>query len=151
MVGKSKTAGGDGRMIPLSQSATQTIQEWRGKFPDAKPSDYVFCSERYGLDGEKGYLSGASVPYSVDPTKPISSWKTAWNAARKAAGVSCRWHDMRHTFVSKMAEGQASDATIMSLAGHLSRKMMERLSFAKIAICLQNKQMKVHSTWLESM
>jgi hypothetical protein len=35
---------------------------------------------------------------------------------------------MRHTFVSKMAEGQASDATIMSLAGHLSRRMMEKYS-----------------------
>jgi hypothetical protein len=35
---------------------------------------------------------------------------------------------MRHTFVSKMAEGQASDATIMGLAGHLSRKMMEKYS-----------------------
>ncbi len=30
------------------------------------------------------------------------------------------------TFVSRMAEGQASDATIMRLAGHLSKKMMDR-------------------------
>jgi hypothetical protein len=30
-----------------------------------------------------------------------------------------------------MAEGQASDATIMALAGHLSRKMMERYSHTR--------------------
>jgi hypothetical protein len=30
-----------------------------------------------------------------------------------------------------MAEGQASDATIMSLAGHLSRKMMELYSHTR--------------------
>jgi hypothetical protein len=35
---------------------------------------------------------------------------------------------MRRTFVSKLAAGQASDATIMSLAGHLSRRMMEKYS-----------------------
>jgi integrase len=38
---------------------------------------------------------------------------------------------MRHTFVSRLAESQASDATIMSLAGHLSRKMMERYSHTR--------------------
>jgi hypothetical protein len=31
------------------------------------------------------------------------------------------------------------------------RTVDDDLSFAKMAICLQNKQMKVHSTWLESM
>jgi hypothetical protein len=30
-----------------------------------------------------------------------------------------------------LAESQASDATIMSLAGHLSRKMMERYSHTR--------------------
>jgi integrase len=70
-------------------------------------------------------------PYNTDPTKPIGSWKVAWTAARASAKVDCRWHDMRHTFVSRMAESHASDATIMSLAGHLSRKMMERYSHTR--------------------
>jgi hypothetical protein len=71
------------------------------------------------------------VPYEIQPDKPIGSWKVAWTAVRAAAKVSCRWHDMLHTFVSKMAECQASDATIMSLAGHLSRKMMEKYSHTR--------------------
>lgn len=130
-VGKSKTTGGDGRIIPLSMTATKCLQEWRMPFPDAQPGHYVFPSERYGLAGEDGYAAGKVVPYDIKPDTPIGSWKTGWNVARKAAKVSCRWHDMRHTFVSKMAEGQASDATIMSLAGHLSRKMMERYSHTR--------------------
>jgi integrase len=81
--------------------------------------------------GEEGYESGKTAPYDVKPDVPIGSWKVSWTAARAAAKVSCRWHDMRHTFVSKMAEGQASDATIMSLAGHLSRKMMEKYSHTR--------------------
>ena len=100
-------------------------------FPNAQPAHYVFPSERYGLAGENGYFTGKVVPYDIKPDTPIGSWKTEWNVARKAAKVSCRWHDMRHTFVSKMAEGQASDATIMSLAGHLSRKIMERYSHTR--------------------
>jgi integrase len=127
-VGKSKTAGGEGRIVPLSETATPCLQDWRSQFPDAHPAHYVFPSERYGLDS---FENGKCIPYEIQPDKPIGSWKVAWTAARAAAKVSCRWHDMRHTFVSKMAEGQASDATIMALAGHLSRKMMEKYSHTR--------------------
>lgn len=131
IVGKSKTVGGEGRVIPLSETAAACLKEWRSEFPEAEPAHYVFPSERYGLDGEEGYASGKVVPYEVKPTVAIGSWKVAWNNARIEAKVKCRWHDLRHTFVSRMAEGQASDATIMALAGHLSRKMMERYSHVR--------------------
>jgi integrase len=132
-VGKSKTAGGEGRVVPLSQTARACLLEWRTLYPDALPAHFIFPAERYGgvPNDEQGYMSEKCLPYSVDPTKPIGSWKVSWTAARKAAGVSCRWHDLRHSFVSRMAESQASDATIMSLAGHLSRKMMERYSHTR--------------------
>ena len=130
-VGKSKTAGGEGREIPLSATALQCLMEWRAQFPASRPDHYVFPSERYGLNGESGYLKGAIALYSVRPEVPIGSWKVAWTAARDRASVYCRWHDLRHTFVSTVAEGQASDATIMALAGHLSRKMMERYSHVR--------------------
>jgi integrase len=130
-VGKSKTAGGEGRVVPLSDTAFSVLQDWRRQFPDAAPAHYVFPTERYGLAGEDGYLEGKMKAYNTDPTKPIGSWKVAWTAARTSAKVDCRWHDMRHTFVSRMAESHASDATIMALAGHLSRKMMERYSHTR--------------------
>ena len=130
-VGKSKTSGGEGRVIPLSATAAKCLQQWRSLFPEAKPEHFVFPSERYGLLGEEGYADGVAVSYDTRPTTAIGSWKVSWTAARNAAGVQCRWHDLRHTFVSSMAEGQASDATIMALAGHLSRKMMERYSHTR--------------------
>jgi integrase len=130
-VGKSKTAGGEGRGIPLSQTALQCIKEWRSQFPDAQPAHYVFPSERYGFDGEKGHIEGRAKAYDIDVTKPIASWKTSWTLVRSEAKVDCRWHDLRHSFVSTLAESQASDATIMALAGHLSRKMMERYSHTR--------------------
>ena len=62
----------------------------------------------------------------------MQRWKVAWESARKAAGVSCRFHDLRHTFISRLAESQASDSTIMALAGHVSRAMMERYSHIRM-------------------
>jgi integrase len=57
--------------------------------------------------------------------------EVAWKMALEKANVECRWHDLRHTFVSRMAESMASDATIMALAGHLSVKMKERYSHVR--------------------
>ncbi|MGH9353456.1 MAG: site-specific integrase, partial [Terriglobia bacterium] len=42
--------------------------------------------------------------HSTDPTKAIGDWKEAWEAARKRARVSCRWHDLRHTACTRMLE-----------------------------------------------
>lgn len=44
-----------------------------------------------------------------------------------------RFHDLRHTAITKLAERQASDQTIMSIAGHVSREMLEHYSHIRIA------------------
>jgi integrase len=88
----------------------------------------VFPSEKYGLDGETGRQKGKIVQYAVDPTNHIQSFKVAWTAARKKSKVDCRWHDARHTFISTIGENAVSDRTIMALAGHVSKKMLERYS-----------------------
>ena len=119
------------RTVPLSDTAWRCIQEWRSQWPEAKPEHYLFPSEKYGLAGEEGYLHGALTRYDVRPDVPMGSWKVAWTNAKTAAGVHCRWHDLRHTFVSRIAEGQVSEATIMALAGHLSVKMKEKYSHVR--------------------
>jgi Phage integrase family len=70
--------------------------------------------------------------WQVDATQPMRRWKVAWEAARRRAKVSCRFHDHRHTFISRLAESQASDSTVMALAGHVSRAMMERYSHIRM-------------------
>jgi hypothetical protein len=48
------------------------------------------------------------------------------------AGVKgFRFHDCRHHAITELAESQASDATIMALAGHVSRKMLEHYSHVR--------------------
>jgi integrase len=69
----------------------------------------------------------------IDPSRPIKSWRSAWRRALKDAGLSIRFHDLRHTCITKVAEGQASEQTLMSIAGHLSRKMIEHYSHIRMA------------------
>ena len=99
----------------------------------------------------------------VDPTKPTKGWRTAWRTATRAVecpkcgliqrpSKSCknekckadirevksslaglRFHDLRHTAITKLAESQASDQTIMAIAGHVSRQMLEHYSHIRMA------------------
>jgi integrase len=118
-------------VVPLNQDAYSALTKWRQCFGNPLPCHSVFPSERYGLDGNDGYKQGSVTVWNLYPDKPIGSWKVAWGACRKLGGVECRLHDVRHTFVSRLAERQTSDQTVMALAGHMSRKMIERYSRAR--------------------
>ncbi len=130
-VGKSKTKGGEGRVVPLSNTALQRLKEWRSQFPDATPEHYLFPSERYGLHGSKGAFGGVVKFYDYDPETPIAGWKSSWTTCRRLSGVQCRWHDMRHTFISRLGENRVADQTLLALAGQLSRRVLERYSHAR--------------------
>ena len=69
---------------------------------------------------------GEPIVRAVELDRPMTEWKHAWETARKRAGVTYRWHDARHTFVSRLAESPyVSEQTIMALAGHVSKRMLE--------------------------
>jgi integrase len=131
IVGKSKTEGGKGREVYLSALAVQTLQTWRTQFPSVQPSHAVFPREAYGLKGKMGTFGGVVVPYRTYPDQPVSSFSTAWGTAKKAAGVFCRWHDLRHSCTSRLAAGGATDQTLQALLGWMSPKMIERYSHVR--------------------
>ena len=112
-VGHSKTEAGKGRLIPLNAAAFEALARWASRFPQAEPRHYVFpwCESR-----------------QIDPTQPTRGWRTAWRTALKRIGFHCRFHDLRVTCITKLAETQASDQTIMAIAGHSSRQMLEHYS-----------------------
>src|ERR1700720_1890515 len=68
-----------------------------------------------------------------DPAYPQKSWRSAWRSLRKTAGIGAlRFHDLRHHAITELAESQASDATIMAIAGHVSRQMLEHYSHVRL-------------------
>jgi integrase len=113
IVGRSKTDAGTGRLITLNALAFEALVRWARSFPSAGSEHYVFpwCENR-----------------QIDTTRPTKGWRTAWRNALKRAGFHCRFHDLRVTCITKLSESQASDQTIMSIAGHVSRRMLEHYS-----------------------
>jgi integrase len=125
VVPKSKTDAGTGRVIPFTRRLCAALSLWLSRFPDHGPDAYVFPRHKVGLAGNK------RVPkvWSVRPDEPIGEWKRTWERLRMAANVNYRWHDLRHTFITRLAENpNVSEETIRALAGHVSRRMLERYS-----------------------
>jgi integrase len=120
-VGKSKTDAGTGRLIPLNETALAALE--------AHAAWYV---KRFGACRPEWFVFAFGTPLPKDPTRPITSFKTAWIKVRKNAGVKGRWHDNRHTLVTELAESGAGDEVIMSIAGHVSRTMLSRYSHVRM-------------------
>jgi integrase len=96
-----------------------------------------------------------------DPTRSLRSWRRAWRGLTRAilcpscatvqepgeicANEKCaaniakilsptaglRFHDLRHQAITELSEGQASDETIMAIAGHVDRRMMSHYSHVR--------------------
>ena len=68
-----------------------------------------------------------------DPTKPMQSWRTAWRALTVDAGLpGLRFHDLRHHCITRLAEAGVPDHTLMAIAGHVSREMLEHYSHIRM-------------------
>jgi integrase len=120
-VGKSKSVAGTGRVIPLNETALAALEAhaawYTRRFGECRPEWFVFAFGK---------------PLPKDPTRPITSFKTAWTKVRQKAGVKGRWHDNRHTLVTELSESGAGDEVIMSIAGHVSRAMLSRYSHVRM-------------------
>jgi integrase len=152
VIRRSKTRAGE-RVIPLNASSYNAIMRLRERAralfgSDLQPDWYVFPS-----------AEGYSKP---DPTKPMSGWRSAWRSLTRAVtcpvcselqspAAICRnekcgedisklksstnglrFHDLRHHAITELAESQASDRTVMSIAGHVSQQMLAHYSHVRI-------------------
>ena len=146
---RSKTEAGE-RVIPLNADALSVIHrlyERAKELGDVRPEHYVFPACEAG---------------HIDPTRPQASWRTAWrrltgavtcpacgmlqNPADNCANEKCkadiktlkssiqglRFHDLRHHAITELAESAASDSTVMSIAGHVSPKMLAHYSHVRL-------------------
>jgi len=120
-VGKSKTDAGTGRVIPLNETALGALV-----------AHAAWYTRRFGECRPEWFVFAFGTPLPKDPTRPITSFKTAWSKVRKNTGVTGRWHDNRHTLVTELAESGAGDEVIMSIAGHVSRAMLSRYSHVRM-------------------
>jgi integrase len=120
-VGRSKTEAGEGRTIPLNTALLDALQqhaEW--------------YKLRFGRIEPDWSVSPFGRANRLDPTRPITTIKTAWANAEERAGVTGRLQDSRHTLITELAESGAGDQTIMDTAGHVSRQMLKHYSHIRM-------------------
>lgn len=90
--------------VPMSPEVQDVMREALRKNPE---SEYVFVNPATGepyLDLKKGFAAACSV-----------------------AGIrNLHWHDLRHTFGTRLAEAGCSEATISELMGHTDSKTTRR-------------------------
>jgi len=151
---RSKTAAGH-RGIPLNSDALAALARLRARaeaLGSSDPNHFVFpACEKQRIDPERPQKSWRSAWRSLVNESARRAGKAAETgaaargqnveeASKRAAevfinqkGQRLRFHDLRHQAITELAEAGASDATLMAVAGHLSREMMEHYSHARMA------------------
>ena len=114
---RSKTPAG-WRDPSLNAACIRALRElWSraDKLGFAEPEHYLF--PWHGRDKK------------IDPARPMEAWRTAWRSIRKAAGLDhVRFHDGRHTALTRLAEKGQADWVIQAQMGHVSPAMMKTYS-----------------------
>jgi integrase len=86
-----------------------------------------------GIEGPTFYVFPACEHSHIDATRPQKTWRTSWRALTRAAGLKgLRFHDLRHQCITELLETGAPEAAVLSIAGHVSRKMMEHYSHIRM-------------------
>ena len=103
-----ETKNGESRTIPIGEPLLMLLQ----KTKKDTTSEFVFITP------------------NGNPYTSLTSWKSAWSTALKDSGIEkCRFHDLRHTFISNLIVGEKEDfATVMALSGHKDISMLKRYS-----------------------
>jgi integrase len=131
---KSKTAAGE-RIIPMTQEAHAILLRLYRRaelFGQVESSHYIFAGFRLVARFDGNQIEETRIS-QFDPTKPTTGWRTAWRKLTKQAGLpGLRFHDLRHHAITELAESGASEQTIMAIAGHVSRRMLERYSHVRL-------------------
>jgi integrase len=87
---------GKSRHVPLNPEAVQVLERWQRQQPEGR----LF---------------------------PVKDFKTAWNGLMDASKITLfRWHDLRHTFASKLVMAGVDLNTVRELLGHADLQMTLR-------------------------
>jgi integrase len=128
---RTKTDAGC-RIIPLNDVAVWAVKKLLERatlLKAEKPEHYLFPGFSYRHTQENREVKGSG----YDPTKPMVSWRSSWRNLTKSAGLpGLRFHDLRHHSITKLAEAGVAEQTLMAIAGHVSKEMLEHYSHIRL-------------------
>jgi integrase len=111
------------RWVELNQAATNAVLSLyeRARLLGAKdPEHYLLPADLSRHTKVSDPLKGGK---GFDVTRHQQSWATSWENLREAAGPEfkgLRFHDLRHSFITWMAESGTPLPVVQSMVGHMS-------------------------------
>jgi integrase len=117
---KAKTDAGV-RMLELNQAAMAAVTRLyeRAQLLGAcKPEHFLLPCDlsRHTKDGDP--LKGGR---GFDVTRHQNGWRTSWRRLCESVGLNgLRFHDLRHTFITLMAERNVPLPVVQAMVGHMS-------------------------------
>lgn len=119
-VTRSKTAGGEGREIPLTERVHSLLLSRQ------QPEGLVFTFNKL----------------------PIKAVKTAWKAAIRRAGIRYyRFHDLRHTFNTRLMEAGVMQEIRKALMGHSTGKDVNSI-YTHVELPAKREAVRKLEIWL---
>jgi integrase len=125
--GESKTKGGKNRDIPMDRQLWMALIQYRAWYAsrkelgDPQPDWYVFP------------FSNRQRP--ADPTRPVTTMKSAWQAVKRKLKIDYRLHDTRHTLATAMAVAGVPEAKRRYLMGHTNENVIRRYTHLQAEDC----------------
>jgi integrase len=121
-----QSKSGEARHIPMNTVVTQTLQS----LPRMIHNPYVFYGRKVGEEFKNGIKN------------------SDWKKYLKQAGIEdFRWHDLRHTFASRLVMRGVNLLTVSKLLGHSSTEVTER--YAHLAPSYLNNAVDTLVSWHE--
>jgi len=122
LVTHSKTVGGEAREIPLTGRLTELLSSFQ------KPGGLIFTF--------KG--------------RPIHRIKTAWKAAIRRSGIRYfRFHDLRHTFNTRLMEAGVLQDVRKVLMGHSSGEEVNSL-YTHVEMPVKREAIRKLELWVDA-
>ena len=120
-VTQSKTAGGEGREIPLTERVSSLL------LADRQASGLVFTFH----------------------DNPIQQIKTAWKTAIRRAGIRYyRFHDLRHTFNTRLMEAGVMQDVRKALMGHSSGEDVNAI-YTHVELPVKREAIRKLEAWVK--
>jgi integrase len=122
-------------VMAISDSKSEAGKRRIPLIPDAMLGYRILLERaiKLGIAGPQFYVFPACEHSHIDGTRPQKTWRTSWRNLTRAAGLrGLRFHDLRHQCITELLEAGAAEAAVLSIAGHVSRKMMEHYSHIRM-------------------
>lgn len=117
------------------------------KTPEGEGREIVFTTRLFALLWERRKTEGLVFTFEGRPVKQI---KTAWATALRKAGIRhCRFHDLRHTFNTRLMEAGVLQEVRMTMMGHANGQDVHS-RYTHIELPAKREAIRKLEAWVEA-